>query len=115
MRSPLNALTDTIESLGLVTSVQEFVHTIGPRQWHLKILSLPNALTQSHLIIEVIEDEDGDACVSVLQRKNVGRRVMTRILDRLCEKLEDEEEEVIIYDQPSTPPPSREDSPSPRQ
>lgn len=113
MRSPLNALSDTIESLGLANSVQEAVHTIGPHHWHLKILSLPNALTQSHLIIEVIEDEDGDASVCVLQRKNVGRRVMTRILNRLCENLEDEED--IISDQPSTPPPSREESPSPQQ
>jgi hypothetical protein len=111
MRSPLNALTETIESLGLVTSVEEFVHTVGPHQWHLKILSLPSALIRSHLIIEVIEEEDGDASVCVLQRKNVGRRVMNRILNRLCEKLNDD----VIYAEPSPPPPSRADSPSPQQ
>lgn len=113
MRNPLNALTDTVESLGLVTSVEHVVHTVGPRQWHLKILSLPSALTRSHLIIEVMEDEDGDACVCVLQRKNVGRRVMTRILNRLFENLADEED--IIYAEPSPPPPSQAASPSPQQ
>ena len=111
MRSPLNALTETIESLGLVTSVEEFVHTVGPHQWHLKILSLPNALIRSHLIIEVIEEEDGDASVCVLQRKNVGRRVMNRILNRLCEKLDD----TLIYAEPSPPPPSPARAVSPQQ
>ena len=112
MHTPHNALTDTIDSLGLTNSVQEFTHQVAPNRWHLKILSLPHALIQSHLIIEVIEEEDGDASVCVLQRKNVGRRVMTRILNRLCEKLDDDE---LIYDLPSTPPPSQEGSPSPSQ
>lgn len=111
MRSPLNALTDTIESLGLRTSVVEYVHNLAPNQWHLKILSLPTAETQSHLIIEVIEEPDGDASVCVLQRKNVGRRVMNRILNRLCEMLDDEP----IYEEPSPPPPSQEELPSPQQ
>ena len=102
MRSPLNALTDTIESLGLRTSVLEYAHNLAPNKWHLKILSLPNAAIPAHLIIEVIEEDDGDASVCVLQRKNVGRRVMNRILDRLCEKLDDE----VIYDPPSPPLPS---------
>jgi hypothetical protein len=102
MRSPLNALTETIESLGLTTSVDHYVHNMAPNQWHLKILSLPAALTRSHLIIEVIEEDDGDASVCVLQRKNVGRRVMNRILNRLCEKLDD----TVISAEPSPPPPS---------
>jgi hypothetical protein len=102
MRSPLNALTETIESLGLRTSVLEYVHNLAPHQWHLKILSLPSAETESHLIIEVIEEDDGDASVCVLQRKNVGRRVMNRILNRLCEKLDD----TLIYAEPSPPLPS---------
>jgi hypothetical protein len=112
MRNPLNALTETVESLGLTTSVQEYAHLLRPRTWHLKILSLPTANTESHLIIEVIEEEDGDASVCVLQRKNVGRRVMNRILNRLCEKLNDEN---LIYAQPSPPPPSRAETPSPQQ
>lgn len=113
MRSPHNALTATIASLGLTDSVQEITHEIYPRRWHLKILSLPHALIHSHLIVEVIEEEDGDASVCVLQRKNVGRRVMCRILDRLCEELDDEED--LISDQPSVPPPSRGASPPPQQ
>lgn len=111
MRNPHNALTDTVDSLGLTQSVQEFTQLVGPNTWHLKILSLPSALTHSHLIIEVIEEEDGDASVCVLQRKNVGRRVMTRILNRLCEKLNDD----IIYDLPLAPPPSLEEPASPAQ
>jgi hypothetical protein len=75
---------------------------MAPNQWHLKILSLPNAETHSHLIIEVIEEDDGDASVCVLQRKNVGRRVMNRILNRLCEKLDD----TVISVEPSLPLPS---------
>jgi hypothetical protein len=85
---------------------------MAPNQWHLKILSLPNAETQSHLIIEVIEEEDGDASVCVLQRKNVGRRVMNRILNRLCEMLDDDE---VIYDPPSQQPPSPARPVSPQQ
>jgi hypothetical protein len=112
MRSPLNALTDTIESLGLRTSVLEYVHNLGPNQWQLKILSLPNAETQAHLVIEVIEEEDGDATVCVLQRKNVGRRVMNRILNRLCEMLDDDD---VIYDPPSQQPPSPARPVSPQQ
>jgi len=111
MRSPHNALTATITSLGLTNSVQELTHEMSPKRWHLKILSLPHALIRSHLVVEVIEEEDGDASVCVLQRKNVGRRVMARILDRLCEELDDDP----IYDQPSPPPPSRAISPPPQQ
>lgn len=111
MRTPHNALTETVDSLGLTQSVQEFTQQLAPNRWHLKILSLPSALTRSHLIIEVIEEDDGDASVCVLQRKNVGRRVMARILDRLCEKLNDD----LIYDLPLGPPPSQEEPPSPAQ
>ena len=111
MRTPHNALTDTVDSLGLTQSVQEFTQLIAPKTWHLKILSLPSSLTRSHLIIEVIEEDDGDASVCVLQRKNVGRRVMSRILNRLCEKLNDD----LIYDLPLAPPPSQEERASPQQ
>jgi hypothetical protein len=113
MRNPINALTATVASLGLTDSVQENTHEISPKRWHLKIVSLPHALIHSHLIVEVIEEEDGDASVCVLQRKNVGRRVMTRILDCLCEALDDEDD--IICDQPSPPPPSPARRVSPQQ
>lgn len=112
MRNPINALTETIESLGLRTSVVDNVTPLGVNHWALKIHSLPSALTHSHLIIEVIEEDDGDASVCVVQRKNVGRRVMTRILNRLCEKLNDIE---LISDQPSPPPPSPARRASPQQ
>jgi hypothetical protein len=110
MRNPVNALTDTIESLGLRTSVIDGVTPLGANHWILKILSLPNSLTRSSLIIEVIEEDDGDASVCVLQRKNVGRRVMTRILNRLCEKLDGDED--LISDRPSrrSPSPARRSS-----
>jgi hypothetical protein len=103
MRNPINALTETVESLGLRTSVVDVVTPMGVNHWVLKILSLPSALTHSHLVIEVIEEDDGDASVCVIQRKNVGRRVMTRILDRLCERLNDEH---LISDRPSRQLPS---------
>lgn len=111
MRNIHNALTDTIESLGLTHVVQDSVNPVAHRQWILKIESLPNALVRSFLEIEVIEEDDGDASVCVLRRHNVGRRVMARILNRLVDKLDDD----LIYDLPLAPPPSQEERASPAQ
>ena len=113
MRNIHNALTDTIESLGLTHVVRDSVNNPAPHRWILKIESLPNALIRSFLEVEVIEEDDGDASVCVLHRQNVGRRVMSRILNRLVDMLDDEDD--IRFDLPLAPPPSREERASPQQ
>ncbi len=104
MRNPHNAVTDTMDELRMGDSVRETV-TNDPenqRKWTIRLESRPNAMIRSFLIVEVIEEDDGDASVCVLRRFNVGYRALTRIMDTLVEKLDD---------QPRWPGPSAQQQP----
>jgi hypothetical protein len=91
MRNPNNAVADTIEALHMTNSVRETV-TLDPNnnhRWTIRFESKPNALVRSFMVVEIIEEDDGDASVCVLRRFNVGRSVMIRIMDTLVDNLED--------------------------
>lgn len=89
MRSPHNAVSDTIAELNMTDSVRETVRQEGDYIWIVRFESIPTALIRSFLEVEIIEEDDGDASVCVLRRFNVGRRVMARIMDTLVEHLDD--------------------------
>jgi hypothetical protein len=91
MRSPYNAVTDTMNELGMDDSVRDTIRQDdnNHRIWHIRFESVPTALIRSILEIEVVQEEDGDASVCVIRRFNVGRRVMNRIMNCLVENLDD--------------------------
>lgn len=92
MRSPHNAVSDTMAELHMENSVRETVanDAQNPRKWTIRLESYPNTLIRSFIDIEVIEEDDGDASVCVMRRFNVGRRALNRIMNTLVEKLDDE-------------------------
>lgn len=91
MRSPINAVSDTLVATGLADTVRDitFQNPMNPRMWTVRFESRENALIRSFLVVEIIEEDDGDASVCVLRRFNVGRRAMVRIMNTLVHELED--------------------------
>jgi hypothetical protein len=92
MRNPNNAVSDTLASIGLADTVRDITiqDPINPRKWTVRFESKNNALIRSFLVVEIIEEDDGDASVCVLRRFNVGRRAMVRIMNALVDALEDQ-------------------------
>lgn len=91
MRNVHNAVTDTM-SLLRMNEVALTVIRLDPdndHRWQVRFQSRENALVRSHMDVEVIEEDDGDATVCVLHRYNVGRGAMTRIMDTLVRQLDD--------------------------
>ncbi len=90
MNNPHNAVTDTMDQLGMHNAVSSSV-SIDPEvenRWIIRFESLPGALIRSYIEIEVIEEEDDEEpTVCVLQRHNVGFRAMNRLMDALVENL----------------------------
>ena len=103
MRNPINAVSDTLIATGLAESVRDITtqDPENPRKWKVRFESKNNALIRSFLVVEVIEEDDGDASVCVLRRFNVGRRAMIRIMNTLVDQLDDEP----ILAAPLAPPP----------
>jgi hypothetical protein len=103
MRNPINAVSDTLVATGLTESVRDITtqDAVNPRKWNVRFESKNNALIRSFLVVEVIEEDDGDASVCVLRRFNVGRRAMIRIMNTLVDQLDDEP----ILAGPLAPPP----------
>jgi hypothetical protein len=103
MRNPINAVSDTLVATGLVEAVRDITvqDAVNPRKWTIRFESKNNALIRSFLVVEVIEEDDGDASVCVLRRFNVGRRAMVRIMNTLVDQLDDEP----ILAGPLVPPP----------
>lgn len=92
MRNPINAVSDTLIATGLAEAVRDITvqDAVNPRKWTVRFESKNNALIRSFLVVEVIEEDDGDASVCVLRRFNVGRRAMIRIMNTLVDQLDDE-------------------------
>lgn len=104
MRTPHNAVTDTMNALHMEDTVRDTVTNDiqNPRKWTIRFESRPNALIRSLLEVEVIEENDGDASVCVIRKFNVGFRALNRIMNTLVEKLDD---------QPRWPGPSAQQQP----
>ena len=109
MRSPVNAVSDLMNELGMYQSVRDTVvhDPENPNRWLITLESVPGSLIRSRLHVEVIQgDPNPYACV--LERHNVGYVRMTRIMDKLMRRLE----RPPRSSQPSELPPSG-GSPSP--
>ena len=89
MRSPHNAAWDVLNELGMLQTVRETVSQDpeNPRRWLVTFESVPGSLTHSRLHVEVMEGEP-HAYACVLDRRNVGYRMMTHMMDRLMRRLE---------------------------
>lgn len=75
-------MEDTVE--------HSIVHDVeNPLKWTVKFKSHNNALIKSYILIEVIEEDDGDASVCVLRRVNVGYSALQKIMDTLVRNLDD--------------------------
>jgi hypothetical protein len=88
MRSPYNAVADVMSELGMLQSVRETVtqDPENPRRWLITFESIPFP-NGPRIHIEVIEGEPHPyACV--LERRSCGYRSMTRIMDKLMDRLE---------------------------
>ena len=88
MRSPHNAVTDVMNELGMLHSVRDTVtqDPDNPRRWLVTFESVQTNPT-FRLDVEVMEGEP-HAYACVLNRFNVGYRSMTRIMDKLMDRLE---------------------------
>jgi hypothetical protein len=84
MRSPYNAVTDVMNELGLLQTVRDTV-TQDPQNPHRWLVTFESA--QFRLDVEVIEGEPY-AYACVLNRFNLGYRSMSRIMDKLMDRLE---------------------------
>ena len=102
MRNPINAVSDTLAATGLAETVRDVTiqDPINPRKWTVRFENRENALIHSFLVVEIIEEDDGDASVCVLRRFNVGRRAMVRIMSTLVHQLEDHPRLVGPWGQP---------------
>jgi hypothetical protein len=91
MRNLYNAVSDMMNSLNMGTAVQETItqDQENHRKWLLRLDSKPNCLSRSSVLIEIIEEEDGDASVCVLRSHNVGRRSLHRLMRKLVDVLDD--------------------------
>ena len=89
MRSPYNAVSDVMNELGMLQSVRETVRQDpqNPQRWLITFESIQDS-PHYRLDVEVMEnDQHPYACV--LNRFNVGYRSMTRIMDKLMDRLEE--------------------------
>lgn len=89
MRSVHNAVSDVVVELGMTNVVRDFVEQDpqNPRRWLVTFESMPGALVHSRLHVEILETE-GYPAACVLDRRNVGRRVMARIMNKLMDRLD---------------------------
>jgi hypothetical protein len=107
MRSPYIVIPEVLEELNMTNIVRETIERDSGR-WVIKIESLPNALIRSYIVFEIMEN-DGTPFGCVLKRYNCGRSSMTRIMDRVMDKLDEEES---ISSQSLVPLPSEAPQPS---
>jgi hypothetical protein len=91
MRSLYNVVSDLMEELGMVGQVRETVYQEGPGRWVVQFKSLPGALIRSRMTIEILENAPHDPVGCVLEKVNVGRSVMTEIMDTLMDLLDEDE------------------------
>jgi hypothetical protein len=91
MRSLYNVVSDLMEELGMVGQVRETVYQEGPGRWVVQFKSLPGALIRSRMTIEILENAPHDPVGCVLEKYNVGRSVMTEIMDTLMDLLDEDE------------------------
>jgi len=91
MRSVYNVVSDLMEELGMVGQVRETVYQEGPGRWVVQFKSLPGALIRSRMTIEILENAPHDPVGCVLEKVNVGRSVMTEIMDTLMDLLDEDE------------------------
>lgn len=91
MRSPYNAVYDTMNELGLLQTFHETItqDPENPQRWLITIESCAATPTpHRRLDIEVIEgDPNPYACV--LNRFAIGYRPMSRIMNKLMDRLEE--------------------------
>lgn len=110
MNNPHNAVTNTMDQLGMNNTVTSTI-SIDPEdehRWLIRFDSLPGSLIRSYIEIEVIEEEgDEEPTVCVLQRHNVGFRAMNRLMDRLVENLMPRLEEPLGQQPPRAGSPLR--------
>lgn len=92
MRNPINAVSDALATTGFADTVRDITiqDPVNPRKWTVRFESKNNALIRSFLVVELIEEDDGDASACVLRRFNVSRRAMVRIMNALVDQLDDQ-------------------------
>lgn len=86
MRSPINAAWDTLHELGMLNLLKETIEQDpqDPERWLITFESLPGVTPQSRLHVELFPGP----VAAVLDRQNVGRSVMNRIMDKLMDRLD---------------------------
>ena len=110
MRSLYNVVSDLMEELGMVGQVRETVYQEGPGRWVVQFKSLPGALIRSRMTIEILENAPHDPVGCVLEKVNVGRSVMTEIMDTLMDLLDEDEVRLAA---PLAQPPGQGEPPVP--
>jgi hypothetical protein len=110
MRPIHNVVSDLMEELDMVGQVRETVYQASPGRWILQFKSLPGALIHSRLTIEILENAPYDPVGCVLEKYNVGRSVMTEVMDTLMDLLDDEEARGV---EPLEQPPQQGEPPVP--
>ena len=88
MRSVHNAVSDTLDDLGMTNSVRDriAVDPNNPNRNIVLLKSKANALSHGKLIFEVIDTGD-NPIVCVLSSDNVSQRTMEKIMDTLMDNL----------------------------
>ena len=88
-RSPVAAVSDVMNELGMNRHIRETVKQDpeNPGRWLITFESYPPSLAHSRLHLEVM-DGDPHPYACVLERVNVGYRPMTRIMNKLMDRLE---------------------------
>jgi hypothetical protein len=109
MRSPLLAVADVMSELHMTQTVQSTTtqDPENPSRWLITFESAPASLAHARIEIEVLEgDPHPFACV--LDRTNVGRLAMNRIMNKLMNRLEAPR----VYRLSAQSPPGGEPAPS---
>jgi hypothetical protein len=90
MRNIHNALSDTLESLGISNAHTSILRDPNdPACWRVSLYTLDEENRDVVLEVEVIDRENGPVG-TVLFRRNVGRRSMARFMDTLMDKVCDD-------------------------
>lgn len=107
-----NAVSDTADELGMTGRVQTSIEQDPQDQhrWLVTFESLPGSLIHSRLHVEILELPNNNVAGCVLEKHNVGRSRMNRIMDTLMDFLEMPPlipvQEVYQRQRPAAAPPS---------
>lgn len=87
MRNVHNAVSDTLEDLGVAHRYREEIQTFDDQSHRTVVRLYTKDTNELRLEFEVLEDSEDDHVICILQRVRLSRRAADRIVETLLESL----------------------------